>query len=70
VVTAWATHVPPPLLEQLKPGGRMVIPVGNFAFQQNLVVVRKGKTARDLRMESVMPVAFVPLLGGHEKPPK
>lgn len=70
VVTAWATHVPPPLLEQLKPGGRMVIPVGNVAFQQNLIVVRKGKTPRDLRMDSVMPVAFVPLLGGHEKSPK
>jgi len=70
VVTAWSTHVPPALLEQLKPGGRMVIPVGAFAFQQNLVVVRKGKTPRDLRMESVMPVAFVPLLGAHNDPKK
>jgi protein-L-isoaspartate(D-aspartate) O-methyltransferase len=69
VVTAWSTHVPPALVEQLKPGGRMVIPVGTFFFQQNLVVVRKGKTSRDLRMESVMPVAFVPLVGGHEKKP-
>ncbi|MGH9861855.1 MAG: protein-L-isoaspartate(D-aspartate) O-methyltransferase [Candidatus Acidiferrales bacterium] len=68
VVTAWATHVPPPLLEQLKPGGRMVIPVGSVFFQQNLVVVHKGKTATDLRMESVMPVAFVPLTGPHASP--
>jgi protein-L-isoaspartate(D-aspartate) O-methyltransferase len=63
IVTAWATHVPPPLLEQLKPGGRMVIPVGSVFYQQNLVVVRKGKTARDLKMDSVMPVVFVPLTG-------
>ena len=63
IVTAWATHVPPPLLEQLKPGGRMVIPVGSVFYQQNLVVVHKGKTARDLKMESVMPVVFVPLTG-------
>jgi len=63
IVTAWATHVPPPLIEQLKPGGRMVIPVGNVFYQQNLVVVHKGKTARDLRTESVMAVAFVPLTG-------
>lgn len=70
IVTAWATHVPPPLIEQLKPGGRMVIPVGSFLYQQNLIVVHKGKTPRDLRMDSVMPVAFVPLLGDHEKPAK
>jgi protein-L-isoaspartate(D-aspartate) O-methyltransferase len=67
IVTAWATHVPPPLLEQLKPGGRMVIPVGNALYQQNLVVVHKGKGPRDLRMESVMPVIFVPLTGGHDQ---
>ncbi|HKZ52802.1 MAG TPA: protein-L-isoaspartate(D-aspartate) O-methyltransferase [Candidatus Acidoferrales bacterium] len=65
IVTAWSTHVPPPLLEQLKPGGRMVIPVGSALYQQNLVVVHKGESATDLRMESVMPVAFVPLTGGH-----
>ncbi len=64
IVTAWASHVPPPLLEQLKPGGRMVIPVGNALYQQNLVVVHKGETPQDLRMESIMPVVFVPLTGG------
>ncbi|MBI2956589.1 MAG: protein-L-isoaspartate(D-aspartate) O-methyltransferase [Acidobacteria bacterium] len=70
IVTAWATHVPPPLIAQLKPGGRMIIPVGSFAFHQNLVVVHKGKDNRDLRMDSVMPVRFVPLLGGPESQPK
>lgn len=67
VVTAWATHVPPPLLEQLKPGGRMIIPVGNALYQQNLVLVHKGETTQDLRMESIMPVIFVPLTGGHTR---
>jgi protein-L-isoaspartate(D-aspartate) O-methyltransferase len=70
IVTAWASHVPPPLLEQLKPGGRMVIPVGNALYQQNLVVVHKGETAQDLRMESIMPVVFVPLTGGHDRQEK
>ena len=65
VVTAWASHVPPPLVQQLKPGGRMVIPVGTFFYNQNLVVVHKGsKGPTDLRIESVMPVVFVPLTGG------
>jgi len=68
IVTAWSTHVPPPLIEQLKPGGRMVIPVGSVFYQQNLVVVHKGKTARDLKMESVMPVVFVPLTGERAAP--
>jgi protein-L-isoaspartate(D-aspartate) O-methyltransferase len=68
IVTAWASHVPPPLVEQLKPGGRMVIPVGTFFYNQNLVVVHKGsKGPKDLRIESVMPVVFVPLTGAAQK---
>jgi protein-L-isoaspartate(D-aspartate) O-methyltransferase len=64
IVTAAANHIPPPLLEQLKPGGRMVIPVGN-PFQQTLMLVIKGhKGPRDIQMRSLMPVAFVPLVGG------
>ena len=64
IVTAWSSHVPPPLVQQLKPGGRMVIPVGSFFYNQNLVVVHKGsKGPTDLRIESVMPVVFVPLTG-------
>jgi protein-L-isoaspartate(D-aspartate) O-methyltransferase len=71
MVTAWATHLPAPLLEQLKPGGRLVIPAGESRFEQELLVVHRGKTPKDLRIERVMPVRFVPLTGGHEKrPPK
>lgn len=68
VVTAGATHLPPPLLEQLKPGGRMVIPLGQPPYRLELRVVHRGKTPQDLRIERIMPVAFVPLTGGHEKP--
>jgi len=65
VVTAAANHIPPPLIEQLKPGGRMVIPVGNPFQTQRLVLVTKGsKGPRDLRVQDVMPVRFVPLVGG------
>lgn len=65
VVTAAANHIPPPLIEQLKPGGRMVIPVGNPFQTQMLMLVTKGsKGPRDLQVRNLMPVAFVPLIGG------
>ena len=45
VVTAAASHVPPPLIAQLKPGGRMVIPVGSPFLTQHLLLIEKGWTA-------------------------
>jgi len=68
IVTAAANHIPPPLIEQLKPGGRMVIPVGNPFQTQTLMLVTKGdKGPRDVRVRNVLPVAFVPLVGGPQK---
>ena len=68
VVTAAANHIPPPLVEQLKPGGRMVIPLGNPFQTQTLVLVTKGTGGpRDIRVHSLMPVVFVPLVGDHKK---
>ena len=64
VVTAAATHVPPPLIEQLREGGRMAIPVGSVFFAQYLMLVEKKNGAATTR--SVIPVRFVPLTGGHE----
>ena len=59
VVTAAASHIPPPLVEQLEPGGRMVIPVGGPFSTQQLMLVEKlpdgGITTRQL-----LPVQFVP----------
>jgi len=64
VVTAAASHVPPPLVRQLKPGGRMIIPVGNWFFVQHLVLVEKDADGA-VRTRQVLPVRFVPLTGGH-----
>ena len=60
VVTAAADFVPPPLIKQLKPGGRMVIPLGSPFTQQWLVLVEKGKDGK-ISTRNVEAVAFVPL---------
>jgi protein-L-isoaspartate(D-aspartate) O-methyltransferase len=65
VVTAVAGHIPPPLLKQLKPGGRMVLPVGTRFTTQQLVLVRKLADGR-ITTRQLLPVAFVPLTGGHD----
>lgn len=59
IVTAAATHIPPTLIEQLRPGARMVIPVGPPMQVQNLMVVEKQADG-SATMRSVMPVTFVP----------
>jgi len=65
VVTAVAGHVPPPLLKQLKPGGRMVLPVGTRFTTQQLVLVHKLADGK-VRTRQMLPVSFVPLTGGHD----
>ena len=64
IVTAAAAHIPPPLLDQLKPGGRMVIPVGPPLGAQHLTVVERGADGR-VRSRQLFPVKFVPLTGQH-----
>lgn len=59
VVTAAAQYIPPPLLEQLKPGGRMVIPVGSPFFVQRLMLIEKDADG-EISSHSVMSVRFVP----------
>ena len=59
VVTAAAGHVPPPLIAQLKPGGRMVIPVGGPFALQYLTLVEKGAEGRVFTRQ-LLPVRFVP----------
>jgi protein-L-isoaspartate(D-aspartate) O-methyltransferase len=64
IVTAAADEVPSPLIEQLKPGARLVIPVGLPGGSQELLVIEKqpdGSTTS----RSVLPVRFVPLTGEH-----
>ncbi len=62
VVTAAATHIPPPLVQQLKPGGRLVIPVGSRFLTQQLLFLEKERDGSVLTRQ-VMPVVFVPLTG-------
>ena len=64
MVTAAASHVPPPLIKQLKPGGRMVIPLGTQFMTQYLMLVEKRMDG-SLTTRQILPVAFVPLTGGH-----
>ncbi len=66
VVTAAAPHVPEPLVSQLKPGARLVIPVGRPHGAQDLLLIEKlsdGRTAT----HSILPVAFVPLTGNYTR---
>ncbi len=67
VVTAGATEIPPALIEQLKPGGRMVIPVGENVESQALLLVTKGSQERaNIQVQTMMFVRFVPLVRGPE----
>jgi protein-L-isoaspartate(D-aspartate) O-methyltransferase len=66
LVTAAAPHVPPRLLEQLAPGGRLIAPVGADEESQRLVLVRRGPSGWE--QELLLPVRFVPLVP-NEAPP-
>jgi protein-L-isoaspartate(D-aspartate) O-methyltransferase len=66
IVTAAPDRIPQPLLEQLAPGGRLVIPVGSF-FQE-LKVLSKDKNGK-ISEKDILPVRFVPMTGEIEKTP-
>jgi protein-L-isoaspartate(D-aspartate) O-methyltransferase len=59
IVTAALGHVPPPLIEHLKAGGRLVLPLGSTPAAQQLTLVEKIAPS-ETRTRSVIPVAFVP----------
>ena len=61
IVTCAADHVPPSLVEQLKPSGKMCIPVGGVFQVQNLMLISKDKDGK-ITSRSLMPVRFVPLV--------
>lgn len=65
IVTASANHIPPPLLAQLKEGGRLIIPLGSTVFYQNLTVVKKEKGRHTIR--ELGGVSFVPMTGQAQK---
>ncbi len=61
IVTAASDHVPPPLITQLKNGGRMVIPVGHPFQVQHLMLVTKSMEG-EIQMRNILPVRFVPFI--------
>jgi protein-L-isoaspartate(D-aspartate) O-methyltransferase len=63
MVTAAPDHIPKPLLEQLAPGGRLILPVGEH-FQ---TLARIRRTAKGFKQENLLPVRFVPMTGEAEK---
>ncbi len=65
IVTAAAPKIPDSLIEQLKPGGRMVIPVDNDYYSQDLLIVEKDKNG-NIEIKSTIPVRFVPLVKGEK----
>ena len=64
IVTAAASHVPVSLVRQLKPGGRMVIPVGTSFLTQQLMMIEKRPDG-SVTTQQMLPVRFVPLTGRH-----
>jgi protein-L-isoaspartate(D-aspartate) O-methyltransferase len=64
IITAAAQEIPEPLVEELKPGGRLIMPVGSL-FQE-LVLLRKGMDGK-IQRKRLIPVRFVPLTGEAEK---
>lgn len=61
IVTAAAEHIPQPLIDQLKPGGRMIIPVGGVYAIQDLMLITKDASSNIIK-KSIIPVRFVPLI--------
>lgn len=63
VVTAASEHIPPPLIEQLKDGGKMIIPVGSPFLNQTLILVEKN--GEEITTTALLPVRFVPFTRGN-----
>jgi protein-L-isoaspartate(D-aspartate) O-methyltransferase len=65
MITAAANHIPPPLIKQLKEGGRLILPLGSTVYFQTLTLAVKRKGGLDV--EQIGGVAFVPMVGEAEK---
>jgi protein-L-isoaspartate(D-aspartate) O-methyltransferase len=66
IITAAANHIPPPLIKQLKEGGRLILPLASTVFYQTLTLVTK-KQGGELLVEQMGPVSFVPMTGEEQK---
>src|SRR3990172_1746615 len=65
IITAAANHIPPPLIKQLKEGGRLIIPLGSTVYSQTLILAIKKKG--ELNLQEITSVRFVPMIGEAEK---
>ena len=65
IITCAANDIPPLLIEQLKEGGRLIMPLGNILFHQTLTLITKVKGEK--KVEHISGVRFVPMLGEAEK---
>ena len=68
IVTAAAPYIPNPLIEQLKAGAKLVIPIGSPYSYQELVLVEK-KPSGEIEIQSILGVSFVPLTGKRDTDP-
>ena len=66
IITASVNHIPPPLIKQLKEGGRLILPLGSTVYYQTLTLVTKRKGG-ELDVQQLDPVAFVPMTGEARK---
>ncbi len=65
IITAAANHIPPPLIKQLREGGRLIVPLGSTVYYQTLTLATKRKG--NLDVVQLCPVAFVPMTGEVQK---
>ena len=65
IITAAANHIPPPLIKQLKTGGRLILPLGNTTLYQTLTLITKSE--KDLQVRHLSGVVFVPMTGKMQK---
>ncbi len=67
IITCAANHIPPPLIEQLRDGGRLIIPLGSVRYHQTLTLVTKKNNTTET--EYITGVRFVPMTGEAQKTP-
>ena len=66
IITAAANHVPRPLLEQLKPGGKLILPLGNVRYYQNMTLIEKDSSSKTHASQHGQ-VRFVPMVGAAQE---
>ena len=66
IITAAANHIPRPLLDQLKPGGKLILPLGNVRYSQNMTLIEKDSQGK-MRTSQHGLVRFVPMVGAAQE---